>query len=49
MKENMRAIDYDNDNIYDACMVDPRLLGTAAKTAQFSAASSPSPFDRRAE
>jgi hypothetical protein len=49
MIENMMAIDYDDDNMYDACMRDPCPLGTAAKIARFSAASSPSPFDRRSK
>jgi hypothetical protein len=49
MRENKRAINYDHDNMYDASMRDARPLGTAAKIAQFSAASSPSPFDRRSK
>jgi hypothetical protein len=45
----MRTIDYDDDNMYDVRMTDPRPLRTAARTAQFSAASSPSPFDTRSK
>jgi hypothetical protein len=45
----MSAINYDHDNMYDPCLIEPRSLPTAAKIAQFSAASSPSLFGRRSK